>query len=320
MRHAVLAVVAVLVAIPAAAQNRMQPPPTATPQTPVALSGQVEAGDMIFVTDRNGLQTGGRLQRLSAEGLALLVDGQERMIPSSGVGRIEKRDSLWNGMLMGAVPGTLIGMAGAGASCSPHCGREVALAGLVDGAIGAGIGALIDFGIHRYSIIDGPPLASPNARRVPEPVALLEELWRRVRQGDTIEVGTIGGQTVRGKFVQSSSGSVMLLVRGGHREIRSSDIRVVTRAGNRYRSGALWGGVIVGSWGVLASADCRRESCGNPLFMGMVMGSAGALWGTVIGAVMSKHPVVYESGASSNVRVVPVLHGGRVGVALSARF
>jgi hypothetical protein len=35
MPHAVLAVVAVLVAIPAAAQNRMQPPPTATPQTPV---------------------------------------------------------------------------------------------------------------------------------------------------------------------------------------------------------------------------------------------------------------------------------------------
>jgi hypothetical protein len=67
---------------------------------------------MIFVTDRNGLQTAGRLQRLSAEGLALLVDGQERRIPSSGVGRVEKRDSLWNGILMGAPPGALIGMAG----------------------------------------------------------------------------------------------------------------------------------------------------------------------------------------------------------------
>jgi hypothetical protein len=143
---------------------------------------------------------------------------------------------------------------------------------------------------------------------MPEPVALLEELWGRVRQGDTIEVATIGGAKVRGKFVQASSGSVMLLVRGGHREIRSSDIRVVTRAGNRYRSGALWGGVIVASTRVLASASCSTR-CGNPVFMGMWMGSAGALWGTVVGAAMSKHPVVYESGASSGLRVVPVLPG-----------
>jgi hypothetical protein len=320
MRNTVLAIVAVLVAIPATAQNPIQPPPTATPQTPVELSEKVEAGDMIFVTDRNGVQTGGRLQSISSQGLALLVDGQERMIPSNGVGRVEKRDSLWNGMLIGAVPSALLGVAAAGASCSPHCYRDMPLGGLVVGAIGAGIGALIDFGIHGYSIIGGPPLASPNARRVPEPVALLDELWLRVRQGDTIEVATLGGQKVRGKFVQASSTSVMLMVRGDHREIRSSDIRLVTRAGNRYRSGALWGGAIFLADGVLASASCRGSGCGNPLFAGMFMGSHGALWGAVIGAAIPKHSVVYESGASLGVRVLPVLHRGRVGVALSARF
>ena len=322
MRNPVLAIVAVLVAIPAAAQNRIQPPPTANPQTPVELSGKVEAGDMIFVTDRNGVQTVGRLQRISSEGLALLVDGQERMIPSSDVGRVERRDSPWNGMLIGAVPSALLGMASGGASCSPRCGRDIPLGGLVVGAIGAGIGALIDFGIHGDSIIGGPALASPNARRVPEPVALLDELWLRVRQGDTIEVATTGGQKVRGKFVQVSSTSVMLMVRGDRREIRSSDIRLVKRAGNRYRSGALWGGAIFFAGGVVASASCSGgvSECGNPLFAGVFMGSAGALWGTVIGAVIPRHPVVYESGASSSVRVLPVLHRGRVGVALSARF
>ena len=50
------------------------------------------------------------------------------------------------------------------------------------------------------------------------------------------------------------------------------------------------------------------------------MGSAGALWGTVIGAAIPKHPVVYGAGGSSSVRVGPMLHQGRIGVALSAMF
>ncbi len=289
-------------------------------QTGVELSGKVEAGDAIFVTDRNGVQTGGRLLRLSPEGLALLVGGQERVMPLNGVGRVEKRDSLWNGMLIGAVPSAVVGMAAAGASCSPHCDRDVSLAMLVFGAMGAGIGALIDFGIHGYSTIDGQPVASPNARGVPAPVASLDELWLRVRQGDTIDVTTIGAQKVTGKFVRVSNTVVTVMVDGKQREILSSDVRRVTRAGNRYRSGALWGGAIVGTIGLLASAGCSGGGCGNPLFVAMFTGSSGALWGAAIGAAIPKHPVVYESGASSGVRVVPILQSGRVGMAFSARF
>jgi hypothetical protein len=291
----------------------------ATSQTAAELSSKVEAGETIFVTDRNGVQTGGRFLRLSPEGLALLVGGQERVMPLNGVGRVEKRDSLWNGMLIGAVPSALVGMAAAGASCSPHCNRDISLGLLVFGAMGAGIGALIDFGIHGYSIIDGQPLASPNAR-APAPVASLDDLWLRVRQGDTIDVATIGAQKVTGKFVRVSSTSVTLIIDGKQREIVSSDVRRVTRAGNRYRSGALWGGAILGAMGLFASAGCDGGGCGNPLFMGMFMGSAGALWGAAIGAAIHKHPVVYESGSSSGVRVVPILQSGRIGVAFSARF
>src|SRR5687768_16000866 len=98
MRNAVLAVVALLVSIPAAAQK---------------------AGDTIFVTDRNGIQIDGVLLRTAPEGLTLLVDGQERLFPAAGVGRVERRDSRWNGALIGAVPGALMGMMAGGASCSP---------------------------------------------------------------------------------------------------------------------------------------------------------------------------------------------------------
>src|SRR6185503_15188054 len=104
MRNAVLVVVAVLVSTPAAAQ---------------------QPGDTIFVTDRTGVQTDGVLLRNAAGGLTLLVDGQERLIPAAGIGRVEKRDSLWNGMLIGALPGAVMGMMGAGLGCFPHCARDV---------------------------------------------------------------------------------------------------------------------------------------------------------------------------------------------------
>jgi hypothetical protein len=52
----------------------------------------------------------------------------------------------------------------------------------------------------------------------------------------------------------------------------------------------------------------------------MFTGTSGALWGAAIGAAIPKHPVVYESGASSGDHVIPILHAGRVGVAFSAKF
>ena len=301
MRNRALVIIAGLVSIPAAAQN---------------------PGDTIFVTDRTGVQTDGRLMHISSDGLTLLVDGQERLIPSNSLGRVEKRDSRWNGMLIGAASGALIGTMGAGASCSPNCGRDIPVAALVNGAIGAGIGALIDSGIRGYSNVTGPSLSPPNARRTPPPVGSLEELWLRVREGDAIEVVTIRGQKIGGTFVQASRSSVILTVGGDVREIPASDVRVVTRSGNRYRSGALWGGAIIGTAGAVASMACSGGSseCGNPALVGMAVGGAGALWGTIIGAMIPKHPVVFGSDTSAGVRVMPVLHPGRVGVALAASF
>jgi len=104
------------------------------------------------------------------------------------------------------------------------------------------------------------------------------------------------------------------------REIPSSDVRRVTRAGNRYRSGALWGGAIFGGLGLVSSASCSGGGCGNPLYVAIVSGTVGVLWGTAIGALIPKHPTVYESGAASTVRMTPMLARDRIGVALSANF
>lgn len=241
---AVLAIVALLVSMPASAQE---------------ISEKVEAGDTIFITDRNGVQTEGRLLHLKPEGLTLLVGGQERLIPPGGVGRIEKRDSLWNGMLIGgAASAGLIGIV-VGATCSSDCGGLVLPVVAFYGGIGAGIGALIDSAVHSYSTVDGPSLGSPNARRTPAPVASLDDLWLRVREGDTIEVATSAGQ-VKGRFVRASTTSVTVTVGGDLREIRSSDIRVVKRKGNRYRSGALWVEQSSEHWAPWGAAEARLSA------------------------------------------------------------
>jgi hypothetical protein len=309
---AVLAIVATLVAL---VVTLLVP----TPASAQELSGKVEAGDTIFITDRNGVQTTGRLLHLAPEGLTLLVGGQERLIPQGGVGRIEKRDSLWNGMLIGGtVSAGLIGMV-AGATCSSDCGDLILPVVAFYGAIGAGIGALVDSAAHNYSAVDGPSLGSPNARRTPAPVASLDDLWLRVRDGDAIEVSTSAGHKIKGRFVQASRTSVTITVGGDLQEIRSSDVRAVRRKGNRYRSGALWGGAVFGALGALGCSGGSTE-CSNPALAGAWVGSSGALWGMIGGALIPKHTLVYGPDRSSSVRVAPMLQVGRLGVALSASF
>ena len=281
---------------------------------------ELKPGEKVFVTDRSGVQTEGRILAFSPQELALLVDGHKLVVPTSQIGRVEKGDSLWNGMLIGAAPFALFGGAAVGASCSPRCSRDIPLGMVIWGAIGSGIGALIDSRVRGYSILDGPPLAPPNARGTPVPVPAIDELWTQVRQGDRVVVVTRSGRKVRGTFVQVSSTSVTLTVDGARRDIAASDVRRVTRAGNRYRSGALWGGTIGATIGIAAIAACRGDGCGNPLFAATIGGSSGALWGTVIGAAIPKHPVIYEADAPSTTRVTPLIGPGRVGVAFSARF
>jgi hypothetical protein len=71
--------------------------------------------------------------------------------------------------------------------------------------------------------------------------------------------------------------------------------------------------------------SCSGNGCGNPLFVAMFTGSAGALWGAAIGAVIPKHAMVYKSDAARapgapHVRIVPAMAPGSVGVAFSATF
>jgi hypothetical protein len=79
----------------------------------------------VHVLDDRGTETTGKLLRIDAEAIVLLVDGTERRFESAHVRRVAKRgDSLKNGAVGGAVVGICMGiLAGAISDCSTGDGR-----------------------------------------------------------------------------------------------------------------------------------------------------------------------------------------------------
>jgi len=126
------------------------------------LESLLERGDRVEVLDSSGRKTKGTVGELSASALELLVrksdpDGRDRLVPHARLGerdvrqiRLERRDSVLNGTLIGFAPGAGIGVLilffGAGCDCYTIESRApiAMLTMLLAGGLGAGIGAAID--------------------------------------------------------------------------------------------------------------------------------------------------------------------------------
>jgi hypothetical protein len=287
---------------------------------------QLRSGRTIFVSHGDGEQTEGQFIRVTPEAIIVSVKGAERTIPADTVHRIDRRDSVWNGAIIGGAVLGLPGMAGAGASCSPNCGSAMTGAAIVFGAIGAGIGALVDRGISGRSPVyiarvAAAPVPAPSP--VAPPTALppgwlpsLGQLSIRVAPEDKIEVVDRTGASRRGRFVRSSATSVTLLVDKRTEEISSTSVRRVNRMGHYAGRGALIGLIAGGTVDLVACATVEG-GCGPGATYG------GALWGTIIGRFIPKRTVVYDPDVTPNVaswQLIPVLTQTRTSLVMSVRF
>ena len=135
------------------------------------LRALVKPGDTIDLTDASGRRTRGRLGELSASSLELLVrqtgpDGRETFVTKARLSEgdvrqilLRRRDSLWNGTLIGmavwlgigAAPATILGCSEYEDS-DPTVGSCAAAWGIFAG-IGAGMGAGIDALITRRTTV-----------------------------------------------------------------------------------------------------------------------------------------------------------------------
>ena len=128
-----------------------------------SVEGIAGRGDTLTVTDTSGSRVRGKLSQLSPSSLILDVSGAMREFRSGEVDRIEKRgaDSLNNGALTGLAIGGGLGALVIGASVSDADPGWLALAALLYGGLGAGIGAGVD------ALIEGPRIiyAGPRAAK-----------------------------------------------------------------------------------------------------------------------------------------------------------
>jgi hypothetical protein len=135
------------------------------------LQALVKPGDTVDITDTTGRRTRGTLGELSASSLELLArktgaDGGENLVRDRqlferDVQQIQlvRRDSLWNGTLIGFAPGAAIGMfilfVGAGCDCYTVESRApIALSTMLfAGGIGALIGGTVDASIVKRTTV-----------------------------------------------------------------------------------------------------------------------------------------------------------------------
>lgn len=150
-------------------------PRFALAQTPARsfedLQSVLKLGDEVLITDSSGKTSQGKIVALSTGSLGVTIDGRRRDLSAPTIRTIKRRhaDSLWNGILTGAVVGAAVGAVVKQRNCgSTNCGEG----GLVEpgfyylgAAIGAGAGAVVDRSIRRFDTLFASP-STASARRL----------------------------------------------------------------------------------------------------------------------------------------------------------
>jgi hypothetical protein len=125
----------------------------------------IVVGDTVYIIDSAGRETRGRVATLSDIALTIAVDDTRREFDATSVARIDRRrrDSVRNGLLIGAGAGALLGFGLGRKADSPGCPRagiecgQGAMIGTVGGAFwGAAGGWIVDTLIRRREVVYSP--------------------------------------------------------------------------------------------------------------------------------------------------------------------
>jgi hypothetical protein len=123
-----------------------------------AAVGALPVDTPVRVVSQSG-QVHGRISIVEDTQLTVLTRGKPIVIPRSAIVRLEheRRDPLWNGMLIGALASLAMRVAFAGEACSRTPEPRCTVQGIL---VGTGLGAFIDYQIRRYPVIYAAPAPS----------------------------------------------------------------------------------------------------------------------------------------------------------------
>jgi hypothetical protein len=150
-------------------------------------------------------------------------------------------------------------------------------------------------------------------------VASVPALSSRFKPGDAITVQDLGGDEVTGKFLAASASVLTVTVDGRPWEIPAGSVKRVAlpHGGSSVLPGLLVGSAIGAAVGIKASLDSTSK---RPTRSNLTGGTlVGLAWGTIVGLMVPRHRVVYESIAPV-IRLAPVLSPSRLGVMLLVQF
>ena len=102
-------------------------------------------------------------------------------------------------------------------------------------------------------------LALPGSAAAQQPVGSFEDLWSRVKSGNTIYVTDTSARETTGTLVKIADSTLTILVDGQVRDIPSLDVRQIAKRGDSVRNGFLIGAAIgaAGAAGAFAG-DCSE--------------------------------------------------------------
>lgn len=123
-------------------------PSTAVAQAPPDWTMKIKLGKPLFITLKSGDRIEGTAGQISSDGIVVATPVGVQTAAFGDIRRVQRRDSLWNGVWIGAAVGAGLGVAAAldDSTCpdkTPGCRSEAAVIPLG----GAMYGALIGWGI-----------------------------------------------------------------------------------------------------------------------------------------------------------------------------
>ena len=112
-------------------------------------SGVLQPGDRVYVTDTHGQRTKGTLRDLVAASLIVTVGGDTRDFSETSITKVERRDSIENGIWIGLAAGVGMTVVACKRNHPEDCPYLVAYAGFPTIAAGAILGGVIDLLVRK---------------------------------------------------------------------------------------------------------------------------------------------------------------------------
>ena len=162
------------------------------------------------------------------------------------------------------------------------------------------------------------------------PAASFEELRSSLKltEGESIQVTSLDGKTVKGKVAAISDGAIAININGVRQEISESTVREIRhRKPDKWWNGALIGlgaGVAAGAIGVINTCgdDSECQFYASAVFFPTLAG-IGAGAGAAIDFAIRKYETVYAASGTTTKRGIsmsPILSKDKKGVRVAFSF